>query len=99
MHVVHRRFALVTRMHVALARRRYGPSVYNQKYFSDGDFPRNMPSIWGPRFAYLVDRGYAVCVGEMGGFYTGKDKAWQDWAFGFMKEKVRHEDGNSNVQS
>ena len=65
----------------------YGPSVYNQKYFTDGDFPRNMPTIWGPRFAYLVDRGYAVCVGEMGGFYVGKDKEWQDWAFNFMKEK------------
>lgn len=94
-YVAHRRFALVKRMHLALARGRYGPSVYNQKYFSDGDFPRNMPSIWGPRFAYLVDRGYAVCVGEMGGFYTGKDKIWQDWAFAFMKEKVRHEMENS----
>ena len=58
----------------------YGPSVYNQKYFTDGDFPHNMPSIWGPRFGYLVDRGYAVCIGEMGGFYTGKDRQWQDCA-------------------
>ena len=26
-------------------------------------------------------------TGEMGGFYTGKDKVWQDWAFSFMKER------------
>ena len=65
----------------------YGPSVYNQKYFTDNEFPRNMPDIWGPRFAFLVERGFAVCVGEMGGFYTGKDRSWQDWAFAFMKEK------------
>lgn len=63
----------------------YGPSVYLQKYFGDPNFPANMPAIWERRFAFLLDAGWPVVIGEMGGFYTGKDKMWQDWAFSFMK--------------
>ena len=65
----------------------YGPSVYAQKYFGDKDFPKNMPAIWNARFAFLVETGSPVIIGEMGGFYTGKDREWQDWAFSFMKDK------------
>ena len=65
----------------------YGPSVYEQKYFGDQEFPANMPAIWEERFAFLIEQGSPVVVGEMGGFYTGKDKVWQDWAFDFMKAK------------
>ena len=63
----------------------YGPSVYQQKYFDDHNFPANMPAIWEQRFAFLLEKGSPVVIGEMGGFYTGKDKVWQDWAFAFMK--------------
>ena len=62
----------------------YGPSVYAQKYFGDRGFPNNMAAIWNARFAFLVDTGSPVIIGEMGGFYTGKDRVWQDWAFSFM---------------
>ena len=65
----------------------YGPSVYAQKYFSESDFPSNMPAIWEKRFAFLVDQGVPVVIGEMGGFYTDKDMEWQDWAMAFMKER------------
>jgi hypothetical protein len=77
-------------MNVSPARRpataAYGPSVYQQKYFGATDFPQNMPAIWQKRFAYLVDEGSPVVIGEMGGFYQGRDKVWQDWAFEFMRE-------------
>lgn len=65
----------------------YGPSVYQQKYFGAKDFPHNMPAIWESRFAFLLGEGIPVVIGEMGGFYTGQDKEWQDWAFAFMRER------------
>ena len=64
----------------------YGPSVYDQKYFDDASFPNNMARIWDQRFAFLVQQGSPVVIGEMGGFYLGKDKTWQDWAFKFMRD-------------
>lgn len=66
----------------------YGPSVYDQKYFSDPMFPYNMAAIWEKRFGFLQkETGVPVVIGEMGGFYTGKDRAWQDWAFAFMRDR------------
>ena len=66
----------------------YGPSVYEQFYFSTPDFPQNMAAIWTERFEFLRQAtGSPVVIGEMGGHYSGKDKIWQDWAASFMKEK------------
>jgi len=66
----------------------YGPSVYMQSYFSAPGFPSNLAALWESRFAYLPRQsGQPVVIGEMGGFYTGKDKEWQDWAISFMKRK------------
>ena len=66
----------------------YGPSVYEQFYFSTPDFPQNMAAIWTERFEFLrQSTGSPVVIGEMGGHYSGKDKIWQDWAASFMKEK------------
>ncbi len=66
----------------------YGPSVYAQKYFAAARFPENMPAIWDARFAFLQQAtGTPIIIGEMGGFYTGKDKIWQDWAFEFMRKR------------
>merc|ERR1719506_1520402 len=65
----------------------YGPSVYEQKYFQDELFPANMPAIWDKRFAFLIEQGSPVVMGEMGGFYLEKDKVWQDWAFDYLREK------------
>lgn len=62
----------------------YGPSVFMQPYFQDRSFPANMAAIWEARFAYLRARGHPVVIGEMGGFYTGKDREWQDWAIDYM---------------
>ena len=66
----------------------YGPSVYEQGYFKAHDFPANMPAIWQARFDFVrAQTGAPVIIGEMGGFYTGKDQQWQDWAAAYMKLK------------
>ena len=71
-------------------RRRYGPSVYAQSYFGAADFPSNMPAIWQARFDFVRETtGAPVVIGEMGGFYTGNDKRWQDWAIDYcMKNGI-----------
>ena len=62
-----------------------GPSVYKQHYFDDHQFPSNMRAIWEKRFGFVRARtGAPVVIGEMGGFYTGKDRVWQDWAIEYM---------------
>ncbi len=48
----------------------YGPSVVDQAYFHDPDFPRNMPAIWDDLFGFVeLATGKAVVVGEWGGFF------------------------------
>lgn len=37
-----------------------------------------MPEIWDTLFGHLINKGYAVIVGEYGGRYTDLDKTWQD---------------------
>jgi endoglucanase len=59
----------------------YGPSVYGQNYFYAPNFPQNMPDIWENRFDFVRQlTGSPVVIGEIGGHYTGLDKAWQDCA-------------------
>ena len=70
----------------------YGPDVFAQPYFSDPNFPDNMHAIWETHFGYLVDRGYAVIIGEFGGRYgTGggdpRDREWQDTLINWMDGK------------
>ena len=55
----------------------YGPSVFEQPYFSDPKFPSNMPAIWSLQYGALAEAGMAVVVGEWGGKLVGKDHAWQ----------------------
>ena len=66
----------------------YGPGTFMQRYFNDRSFPSNLAAIWSSRFAFLTESSQApVVIGEMGGWYTGKDQQWQDWAVRFMKER------------
>ena len=72
-----------------LARRTGVPALCG-RYFKDGAFPDNLRAIWESRFAYLPTwQGgkTPVVVGELGGWYTGKDKQWQDWAVRYMADK------------
>jgi endoglucanase len=58
----------------------YGPGVYPQPWFSDPNFPNNLPGIWESHWSYLQKEGIApVVVGEFGGHSVGNDKegVWQ----------------------
>jgi len=46
----------------------YGAGVYGQGWFSESDFPRNLPALWRRHWAYLAEEGMApVLLGEFGG--------------------------------
>lgn len=65
----------------------YGPSVFEQSYFQDRDFPANMESIWQEQFGNVPDwTGNALLVGEWGGKYeTTPDRQWQDAFVTYLK--------------
>ena len=45
----------------------YGPEVYNQPWFSAGDFPANLPAIWDSKFWFVQKQGVRpVFIGEFG---------------------------------
>ncbi len=52
----------------------YGPSVYNQPWLNESNFPDNMPALWNKRWAYLAKEGIApILIGEFGGPSVGTD--------------------------
>jgi len=63
----------------------YGPSVFEQEYFSDVSFPNNMPSIWMTHFASIqLSTKQPLVVGEAGGKFVGKDRHWQEKLVDFL---------------
>ena len=62
----------------------YGPAVAAMDYFTDPNFPDNMPVIWDHFFGHLLGKGFTVVTGEYGGTYATSsnpaqnDKLWQD---------------------
>jgi len=67
----------------------YGPTVYPQKWFSEPDFPNNMPAIWEKFFGYIITQNIApLLVGEFGiRDREGKDEIWFDAFLKFMGTK------------
>jgi endoglucanase len=58
----------------------YGPGVYNQVWFSDSDFPGNMPGIWDKKWGYISNDDIApIWIGEFGGKETGTDTNEGKW--------------------
>lgn len=46
----------------------YGPGVSSQTWFSDPNFPANMPALWDATWGYISKEGIApLLVGEFGG--------------------------------
>nr|WP_315250942.1 cellulase family glycosylhydrolase [uncultured Flavobacterium sp.] len=56
----------------------YGPTVFEQSWFSESTFPANMPAIWDKYFGYLYnDNTSPLLVGEFGiKTAGGKDEVW-----------------------
>ncbi len=70
----------------------YGPTVYDQTWFSAPDFPENMPGIWEEQFNFLNTEGTSpLLIGELGiRGQGGKDEIWFAKFIDFIKEKKLH---------
>ncbi|MBI2942299.1 MAG: cellulase family glycosylhydrolase [Chloroflexi bacterium] len=68
----------------------YGPSVYEQGWFQDREFPANLPDVWTRRWGYLAREGIApVVVGEFGGRSVGDDRdgQWQRTLLAYLRKR------------
>jgi len=67
----------------------YGPTVFNQTWFSDPTFPSNMPQIWEDNFNYLHTQNVSpMYAGEFGiRDQGGVDEVWFDTYLEFMGQK------------
>eukprot|EP01113_Clastostelium_recurvatum_P048762 TRINITY_DN8946_c0_g1_i1.p1 TRINITY_DN8946_c0_g1~~TRINITY_DN8946_c0_g1_i1.p1 ORF type:complete len:381 (+),score=94.17 TRINITY_DN8946_c0_g1_i1:41-1183(+) len=68
----------------------YGPGVSAQAYFSAGNYPLNMNSIWETHFGFLPTKtGNAIVLGEWGGKYDEqpRTKMWMDQLVSYLIAK------------
>ena len=58
----------------------YPASIYNQPWFSDADYPDNLPDIWRQNWGFIYEEGIApVLLGEFGSkLDTPTDIAWMN---------------------
>lgn len=56
----------------------YPASLYAQKWFSDPNYPNNLPAVWDANWGYIQKQGIApVLLGEFGtALQTTSDKQW-----------------------
>jgi len=68
----------------------YGPSVSPQPYFSDPNFPKNMPPIWDAHWGIVANKtGQASVLGEWGGPLGGASSVWLDAFVSYLvKQKL-----------
>ena len=67
----------------------YGPTVFQQTWFSDPTFPDNMPAIWEANFNYLHTQNISPLYAGEFGIKTqgGVDEVWFDTYLAFMGDK------------
>ena len=66
----------------------YGPGVFPQPWFSDAEFPENLPEIWEYHWAYLIHENIApIIIGEFGGRSVSSPPARQQRAVRFHTER------------
>ncbi len=65
----------------------YPASVFEQKWFSDPNYPNNLPAIWDKNWGYLFKNGIApVLVGEFGTkLETASDQIWLNALVKYMQ--------------
>lgn len=73
----------------------YGPSVFNQEWFHDGDFTTESlnADCWYDNWYYIQDQNIApLLIGEWGGFMDGgNNQKWMECLRDFIKEnKINH---------
>ncbi|MBW4692547.1 MAG: cellulase family glycosylhydrolase [Lyngbya sp. HA4199-MV5] len=69
----------------------YGPGVFNQPWFADATFPKNLLDRWEIGFHYLAKRNIApILIGEFGGRQvdtTSKEGIWQRQFVNFIQQQ------------
>ena len=69
----------------------YGAGVYNQPWFSEATFPKNLLDRWEVGFHYLASRNTApILIGEFGGRQvdtSSKEGIWQRQLVNFIQQK------------
>jgi endoglucanase len=68
----------------------YSPNVWQQSWFSDPKFPKNLPALWDSMWGSLAaDHQAPVLLGEFGGRSVGADPegVWQHSLMGYLKER------------
>lgn len=67
----------------------YGPGVYDQPYFSENDFPKNLIPRWQIGFHYISSQNRApIFVGEFGGRLVDKrEKIWLSKFINYIDQK------------
>jgi len=67
----------------------YGPGVYNQPWFNDPEFPKNLPKIWTDHWAFIhINKKAPILIGEFGGHLSdtvSKEGQWQNKLVEFIK--------------
>ncbi|MCE9545409.1 MAG: cellulose binding domain-containing protein, partial [Planctomycetia bacterium] len=66
--------------HLVYSAHDYPASVYQQSWFSDPNYPNNLPAVWDRNWGYLFRQGTApVILGEFGSkLATASDQQWFD---------------------
>jgi endoglucanase len=69
----------------------YGPGVYNQPWFNESSFPKNLESRWETGWHYIATKGIApVLIGEFGGRQVdtnSKEGMWQRRFVDYIRQK------------
>uniref|UniRef100_A0A914ULZ7 Protein kinase domain-containing protein n=1 Tax=Plectus sambesii TaxID=2011161 RepID=A0A914ULZ7_9BILA len=68
----------------------FGPDLWNQTYFKESNFPKNMPSIWEEFYGFLTSaKDNPVIVGSWGGRYQNGtiDEKWQNAFSSWLHDK------------
>lgn len=82
---------LTTAKKVVYSPHEYGAGVYNASWFSEPNFPNNMPVRWETGFNYIVTQNIApVLIGEFGGRQVdanSKEGIWQRKLVDFIAQK------------
>ena len=66
----------------------YPETIYPQPWFSDSNYPNNLPAVWDKYWGFLVKENIApVLIGEFGTRYeTEKDKQWLSQFQGYVRQ-------------
>ncbi len=69
----------------------YGPGVYNQPWFSEASFPKNLENRWEIGWNYIATKGIApILIGEFGGRQvdsSSKEGIWQQKLVNYIRRK------------